>query len=139
MWSPTMPSTWQVRKETLKNCTTCSTHQNRRFSISIGHTTNHRYNCNSFFKLDMIASSFDTICPKKKLSSSILVSRSIIVTLTRFKWKNACNKERAHNIGVIIYNNLNGMSLPTKSHMTFMFLKPRSNMIANMLWVLAWL
>jgi hypothetical protein len=37
-------------------------------------TTNCQYNCNSFFKVDMIASSFDTILPKKKSSSSIMVN-----------------------------------------------------------------
>jgi len=40
-------------------------HQIKRFSISANHTTNHQYNCNLFFNVDMIVSSFDTICPKK--------------------------------------------------------------------------
>ncbi len=91
IYDPTMSSIWWVRNETWGNWTTCFAHQIKGFSISIGCTTNRWYNCNSLFKVDMITSSFDRICPKNKSSPSITIGWYIIVALTGFKWKNTYN------------------------------------------------
>ncbi len=64
---PKPPSIWQ-------NCTSCFSHQIKRFSIFVGHIINHRYNCNSFFNVDIIVSSFEIIYPKNRSSSSTIVS-----------------------------------------------------------------
>ncbi len=65
IYDPIMPSTWQTRNETWGTWTTCFDHQIKRFSIFGSHIANHWYNFNLYFKVDMIASSFDIICPKK--------------------------------------------------------------------------
>ncbi len=64
---PKPPSIWQ-------NCTSCFSHQIKRFSIFVGHIINHRYNCNSFFNVDIIVSSFEIIYPQNRSSSSTIVS-----------------------------------------------------------------
>jgi hypothetical protein len=96
IYDPTIPRTWQARKKTCKNCMTCFAHQIKVFSISTSHTTSHWYNCNSFFNVDMIVSSYNTIYPKNKSSSSTIVSW-FVVALIGFKWKKTCNK-RGHTI-----------------------------------------
>jgi hypothetical protein len=86
MWSHN--AKYLMRKEiAMGNCITCFAHQIRRFLISTGHTTNCRYNCNSFLKVDMITSSFDIIYPKNKSSFSITIGWFANVSLTRFEWK----------------------------------------------------
>ncbi len=60
------PSIWQ-------NYTSCFAHQIKGFSISIGRIISHQYNCNSFFNVYMIASSFEIIYPKNRSSSSTIV------------------------------------------------------------------
>ncbi len=74
-----------MRKERATgNCITCFAHQTRKFSISTAHITNCQYNCNSFFKVEMITSSFDIIYLKNKSSFSITIGWSTNVPLTRF-------------------------------------------------------
>lgn len=47
--------------------------------------------CNSFFNVEIITSSFNITCPKNKSSSS--TTSSFDDALTRFKWRNTCNKK----------------------------------------------
>jgi len=114
IYDPIVPRTWQMKKETCRNCTTCFACQIKGLSIFTSHISNYQYNCNSFFNVDMIASSFDTIYPKNKSSSSTTINWSI-TTLTWFNWKDTYNiKKRAHNTNIIICHNLNGMCMAHK-------------------------
>ncbi len=80
-------------EQTWGTWTTCFDHQIKGFSISTGHTANHWYNCNSYFKVDMIASSFDIIYPQKSHHfQSLLVN--YYYCLNRVQWKNTYNKRR---------------------------------------------
>jgi hypothetical protein len=65
IFDPTMLKIWWTRKETWGHCIAWFAHQIIAFSIFVGHIDKHQYNCNSFFKVDMITSSFDIIYPKK--------------------------------------------------------------------------
>ncbi len=62
---PTMPNTWQNTNDTCGNCTTCATHHTKGFLVFVGRTHNHWKTCNSFFNVDMMASSKEKINPKK--------------------------------------------------------------------------
>jgi hypothetical protein len=57
----------------------------------------------------MMASSFDTICPKNNSSFSTIINP--IVALRRFKWKGD-----VQNTNVILWNNLKGKWLTLKIH-----------------------
>ncbi len=65
IFDPTMLKIWWIRKETWGHCIAWFTHQIITFSIFVGHIHNHQYNCNSFFKVDMITSRLNMIYPKK--------------------------------------------------------------------------
>jgi hypothetical protein len=83
IYEPTIPSTWQAKKAIWKNWNACYPYQAKRFLVSNNHTQNQQNTCNSFLKVDLVASSFDTIYLKKKLSSlSTIVSTNAFV---RFK------------------------------------------------------
>lgn len=100
-------------------------HQIKGFSIFVNHTTNHQYKSQlilQLFNMDMIVSSFDTICLKNKSSSSIIINST--TSLIGFKWKKTYNK-KGHTI-LISYSSITfriACAWPTKSHITFMFLK----------------
>jgi hypothetical protein len=130
---PTMPSTWRARNETWGNWTTCFAQQIKRSSTSTNRIANHRYNYNLCFKVEHDYIIIWYNLPKKKSSSSIIVGWFATIALTRIKWKNTCN------ISVIICHNLNGMCIAHKIPCNLHVLKWRFNMIANILWALAWL
>ncbi len=73
IYEPTTPSNWRAKNETCENCITCVAHHTKGFLVFIGHTHNCRNICNSFFNVDMMASSIKTICPKRQSSSSSVV------------------------------------------------------------------
>jgi hypothetical protein len=62
-----------MKKKKIGNCKTWFAHQTSGFSIFIGCINNYWNNCSSFFKVDMITSSFDTTCPKKNHYHQLLV------------------------------------------------------------------
>jgi hypothetical protein len=89
--------------------------------------------CNSFFNVEIITSSFNVTCPKNKSSSS--TTFSFDDALTRFKWRNTCNKK--HITCVVLCHAIWLASWsPKKSHIIFMFLKQGLIMIISILWAL---
>ncbi len=86
IYEPTIPSTWQTKKTTCQNWVVCWPHQTKGFSFFDYCTHNWWNNYSSFFKVDLIASSLDTICPQKKtLFPIVTTSIGGVVILKRAK------------------------------------------------------
>ncbi len=65
IYEPTIPSTWRAKKTTCGNWVVCWPHQAKGFSIFYYITHNWQNNYSSFFRVDLITSSLDIICPQK--------------------------------------------------------------------------
>jgi hypothetical protein len=117
------------------HCMTCPPNY-KVFNICWDHIDNRWYNYNSIFKVDMIALSFDTICPKKGPHLQLLLVYFYCPNMVQMK---KYYNKKWHTILVLQFVTIwMTCALPTNTNIT-MFLKQRSSMIANMLWALAWL
>jgi hypothetical protein len=83
IYEPIIPSIWWTKKTMCGYWIVCWLRQAKGFSIYDYVTHNRQNNYRSFFKVDLITSSFDIICPLKKSSSSIVVPSTN--TLVRFR------------------------------------------------------